>query len=57
MEHHKKSFEAQFASGYDEMLAREKRKNFLFWKRVGLTTIVLVILITFGIYVIWMMGW
>ena len=52
MEDHKKSFEVQFARGYDEMLAREKRKNFLFWKRVGLTTIFLVTLITFGIYVI-----
>ena len=52
MEDHKKSFEVQFARGYDEMLAHEKRKNFLFWKRVGLTTIFLVTLITFGIYVI-----
>ena len=49
MEHHKKSFETKFARGYDEILAREKR---MFWKRVGLIIIALVILITFGIYVI-----
>ena len=42
MKHHKKSFEAKFARGYDEMLAHEKRKSFLFWVRFWMILLVVI---------------